>query len=155
MTVRLTWDITLNDAKERLIKLQTPLKALTRAIAGRLESSTHERFETETAPDGKAWKKSNKPGGKTLTVSGLLNQSISSAFDDKFAAVGTNLVYAGIHQRGGEIKPVNAKALRFKVGGQWVCAKSVKISARPFLGISDDDIDSIQNIVKRYLNGEL
>ena len=68
MTVRLTWDITLNDAKERLAKLQTPLKALTRAIAGRLEASTHERFETETAPDGKAWKKSNKPGGKTLTA---------------------------------------------------------------------------------------
>lgn len=130
MTVRLTWDITLNDAKERLIKLQTPLKALTRAIAGRLEASTHERFETETAPDGKAWKKSNKPSGKTLTVSGLLNQSISSAFDDKFAAVGTNLVYAGIHQRGGEIKPVNAKALRFKVAVNKRVARTISYNGR-------------------------
>lgn len=155
MTARLVWDISLKDGKERLSKLETPLKVLTRAIAGRLEASTHKRFERETDPEGKAWKKSKKESGKTLTVSGLLNQSISSAYDEKQAVVGTNLVYAAIHQFGGVIKPKAKRALCFNINGQTVFARKVTMPARPFLGISDDDIDSVKDIVKRYLNGEL
>jgi len=49
-----------------------------------------------------------------------------------------DVVYALIHELGGVVKPVRAKALRFQVDGQWVIAQSVTIPARPYLRPSAD-----------------
>jgi len=41
--------------------------------------------------------------------------------------VGTDVVYARIHDQGGTIVPKKAKWLRFKINGKWVMTKKVKI----------------------------
>ncbi len=51
--------------------------------------------------------------------------------------VGTDRVYAAIHQLGGTIKPKHGKALRFSLGGAEVFAKSVSIPARPFFPFTE------------------
>lgn len=48
--------------------------------------------------------------------------------------------YAAIHEFGGDIYPKKAKALRFKVGDQWVVTKHVKMPARPFVKPGVEDI---------------
>lgn len=66
---------------------------------------------------------------------GNLRGSITVDTNTERAIVGTNLVYARIHDVGGTIKPVTifpkrAKVLRFKVGGRTVFARSARIPAR-------------------------
>jgi len=50
-----------------------------------------------------------------------------------FAIVGTNTIYARIHELGGIIKAKNKPYLWFKVGDNWVRVKQVTIPPRPFL----------------------
>ena len=47
--------------------------------------------------------------------------------------VGTNKVYARIHEYGGTIVPKVAKMLAWKVNGQWVFAHKVTIPPHPYL----------------------
>jgi phage gpG-like protein len=80
--------------------------------------------------------------------SGHLRRSIYSrktGFLKGFA--GSNLKYAAIHQYGGTIRPVRAKALRFKVGGSFVTVKKVKIPERPYIV---PKIDRIENIMAKH-----
>jgi phage gpG-like protein len=44
------------------------------------------------------------------------------------------LVYAAIHELGGDIYPVRAKALRFVIDGRVIFAQHVRIPARPYFG---------------------
>jgi len=46
--------------------------------------------------------------------------------------------YALIHELGGVIKPVRARALSFEIDGQFVTVRQVKIPARPYLRPSAD-----------------
>lgn len=48
--------------------------------------------------------------------------------------------YAAIHEFGGDIYPKKAKALRFKIGNQWVVTKHVKMPKRPFVKPGVDEI---------------
>ncbi|PVX80045.1 phage virion morphogenesis protein [Paraburkholderia unamae] len=94
---------------------------------------------------------------KILQASGRLASSITPAYDATSARVGTNVVYAAIHQFGGQtrahvIRPKNAKALHF--GG--IFAKQVnhpgsKIPARPFLAITPSDGVAIEEAMANYL----
>jgi len=72
----------------------------------------------------------------TGEATGNLARSITMDVDDAGleAEVGPRrVVYAAIHEYGGVIRPVRARALMFQVGGQWVTARSVTIPARPYL----------------------
>lgn len=44
-----------------------------------------------------------------------------------YVEIGTNLVYAQIHDEGGTITAKKGKYLRFQVNGQWVTVRSVRI----------------------------
>lgn len=46
---------------------------------------------------------------------------------------GTAVVYARIQEYGGEIRPKRKKYLRFKVNGQWVFAKRVRIKGKFYM----------------------
>lgn len=104
-------------------------------------------------------KRNSKPGYSILQDSGALARSITSAFDGNSATVGTNVLYAAIHQFGGQtkahlIRAKNAKALAF--GG--VFRKSVnhpgsKIPARPFLTISPAGEQKIVRAGEAFLRG--
>lgn len=109
-----------------------------------LESASIDRFDTETSPDGRKWSKSiraREEGGKTLTDRGLLRQSVHSVAGRDRVEVGTNLIYAGVHQFGAKIRAKNAPFLAFSLPGGLGLrrVKEVEIPARPFLGLSGDD----------------
>lgn len=97
--------------------------------------------------------------GKILQRSGRLAGSITPSSDGTSATVGTNVVYAAIHQFGGEtkahvIEPRFKNALAF--GG--IFAKRVnhpgsKIPARPFLMLTDGDGAKIEAVMVDYLRG--
>ncbi len=126
---------------------------LMRDIAGIMADAVEENFAQEGRPK---WLGIQRDG-KVLQDSGQLAASITAFNDNENAVVGTNKKYAAIHQFGGQtkphiIRPRNKKALAF--GGRVV--KSVnhpgsKIPARPFLALTDDDINEIEHAVSEYL----
>lgn len=124
------------------------------AIAEGLRTSTLERFSSEESPEGTKWKPSIRAtqGGKTLTKSAGLKNSIKAQADGAGAAVGTNMVYAATHQFGDErtIRAKKSRYLRFRLGDRWVSVPSVRVNipARPFLGISKEDEVEIKAILE-------
>lgn len=127
---------------------------LMRTIAGTMQSAVDQNFAAGGRPKWLGVK--SRPGGAPLIDSGILRNSIHSAWDNNEAQVGTNVKYAAIHQFGGKtkphkIKPVMKKALAF--GG--VVRKSVnhpgsEIPARPFLQLTPQDEGDILEDVQDY-----
>lgn len=126
---------------------------LMKNISEGLRTSTLDRFRSTKSPEGKPWEPSiraQEGQGITLTKTGLLKTSIKSEADATGAAIGTNSIYAATHQFGDEGRTIRAKRgkyLRFKVKGRWVNVEkvTVNIPARPYLGISDEDMEDIRD----------
>ena len=118
------------------------LKNLSRkAFSEEADPATGAKWASLKAPRGEGAK---SPGSTSpvLKDRGTLRRSISfNAFPDGSAIIGSNLVYARIHQEGGktkahEIRPRNAKALRFKgIYRALVRHPGSDIPARPYLGV--------------------
>jgi phage gpG-like protein len=94
-------------------------------------------------------------GGTTLNDTGALASSIVyNVSTDTFSfGLGTNLVYAAIHQFGGDIEPKDPNGyLAFRTAdGRFRRVKKVSIVARPYLVLQDEDIDEIlQTVVDWY-----
>ncbi|EGF92425.1 phage virion morphogenesis protein [Asticcacaulis biprosthecium C19] len=119
------------------------------------EETTQERIaDTNVGPDGQAWKQSARAkadGGRTLFAEGNLHNDISSEATADSAIWGANLIYARIHQEGGVIEATNGKALHFAMpGGGFVTVKSVTIPARPYLGLSAENLEVIDGKIESY-----
>lgn len=119
----------LNRALNQLAGKTSDLRPLMKNIAGILEDSVEVNFDKQGRP---RWEGLKKPTieyrtkkkywpGKILSMRGELASSITSYYDDNSAVVGTNKVYAAIHQFGG---PAGRN-------------KSVDIQERPYLQIGD------------------
>lgn len=169
--------IEIND--EELIKELKRLAAKTkdmtpimRKISAKMHYAVEENFATEGARLGKNWadlnhftkeQRSNlgKYPGAILNRSGSsgLIGSITSRYDNNSAMVGTNKVYAAIHQFGGTIKPKKGQYLTIpiKTKGKkkkFIKLKQVRIPARPFLALNNDDVNNILKIVRQGIVGE-
>lgn len=72
--------------------------------------------------------------------SGKLAQSLTYKVHDDYADVGSNLVYAAIHEYGGTILPKKGKYLVFNIDGQTIFAKKVVIPKRPYLAPALDNL---------------
>ena len=88
-----------------------------------------------------------------------LRNSIHSYSDASGFAVGTNVKYAATHQFGEPGRTIRArrkKALRFQINGRWVSKKQVRVSipARPFLGLSEDDMREMKATVEDFIGRE-
>lgn len=148
---------------ERLARRAADTHPLMDAIGESLESSTRLRFRNETGPGGQRWKPSLRArheGGQTLTESRQLRDSITHEATRDTARVGTNVIYAGVHQFGATIRAkggYNGNGhLRFSIPGLGFRSPlEVVIPARPFLGIDQDDRDTIEDLVDGYLMGPL
>lgn len=126
-------------------------------VAGIMLDAVDENFVQGGRP---AWKPLTSRDGKPLMKSGRLHGSIEPFADNDQAVVGTNVVYARIHQEGGKtrphiIRPRHKKALRFNGRfARQVNHPGSDIPARPFLSLTDDDNDAIRQAVIDYLGGE-
>lgn len=144
-------------------------------IGASLVTSTQHRFERGIGPDGSPWPPSIRAlatGGKTLVKTARLMRSITFNASSSGVEVGTNVVYAAIHQLGGLIQQAARTAvLHFKTlrSGQSRFAKpgkanraqkaeigahSIRMPARPFLGLDDDDEREISQIAQDWIAGE-
>lgn len=115
-------------------------KALMASIGEALVSGTLKRFDAEEGPDGKKWQPSKRAAaesGKTLTNTARLRKSIDYAATASKVMVGSNVVYARIHQMGG------------KAGK----GHKLTIPARPYLGVSKEDVEEVKAILADFLAG--
>lgn len=139
-------------------------KSTSLALAESLRTSTRERFKEEKSPENKPWERSiraSREGGKTLTDSAGLKNSIKSTADGSGFAIGTNKIYARTHQFGESgrkitIRAKTSRGLVFNIGGRWIrknqVTVNIKIPARPFLGISDEDMLEIKGTLEDILS---
>lgn len=74
--------------------------------------------------------------GKPLTDTGRLKDSFSTMYDNDTALVGTNIIYAAIHNFGG-------------MAGR---NRKVRIPQREFLTLTDDDKQALMDDVQDYFS---
>ena len=137
-------------------------RSINAALAQGVRESTLERFRQGKSPDGRRWKSSKRAileGGKTLVKTAQLRNSIHARSDASGFAVGTNAKHAATHQFGEPRRTIRArrkKVLRFQYNGKWVSKKQVrvKIPARPFLGLSDEDMQEMKATVEDFIGRE-
>ena len=119
------------------------LRPLMKNIAGIMADSTEENFKEEGRPKWKdlsektktVRKKTGHYPGQILQVSGQLALSVTTQYDDSSAVIGSNKVYAAIHQLGGH-------------AGK---NKKTTIPARPYLNLCEKDFNDILKIISNYL----
>lgn len=117
-------------------RLNGNLMPLMQAVAGTLEDSTKQRFNSKVAPNGVHWQNlkpstlqtKQRRGGGILVDSGDLLTSITSYANNHSVVVGSNEVYAKYHQVG-----------------------TNKMPARPFLGLSEQDKARLRERLNEFL----
>jgi phage virion morphogenesis protein len=129
-------------------------------VGAALVASTQARFEREQDPDGNPWPASLRAtleGGRTLTDTARLVSSLTHEASDAGVAVGTNVIYAAIHQLGGTIRAKTSKGLRFRSPGNggWVTRHEVEMPRRAFLGVDEEDEQEIEFIAAAFLGAEI
>lgn len=145
----------------RLSRAMKNTKPIMNAIGTGLVRNTRRRFRTQTGPDGQPWAALNpvyaaeKRNTRILTESGRLRDSITHAAQSDEVRVGSNVIYAAIHQHGGTIKAKSGGRLAFKMGGNLIRPTSVTLPARPYLGIDNDDRAMIGRVIERFLSRAL
>jgi len=138
---------TLRQAFEALQRAGADLRRPLTEIGEYLVSQTTERFREGRGPDGEPWPQSRRAAeqtkvrdgvlvsGKTLVNFGHLRDSITYRAGPSSVEIGSNLVYAAIHQFGGR-------------AGR---GKRLTLPARPFLGINQEDEQEIGRILTDHL----
>lgn len=114
------------------------LRPVLRDIGAAMLTSTQRRFEDEQGPDGAGWEATLR-GGAILRDTGRLYQSLTYAASAHQVEIGTNTVYARIHQ----------------LGGQTGRGHALTLPARPFLGMDAEDETEALAIVQDYIRGVL
>ncbi len=113
-----------------------------------MKSQTKLNFRKQQTPEGAGWKKSNS--GQTLRKTSALMHSIASGYGENFAMVGTNKIYARIHQEGGIIKPKNGRYLTIPLS-----AGARGKSAKEFDGLFSLRLDTGLYLVKNKGKNEI
>ena len=127
----------LNELAGRMGDLTPVMQTIGEIIVEQTDTA----FETGVAPDGKAWPASGRAlatGGQTLIDTAVLRNSITVQATENQVEVGTNVLYAAIHQLGG-------KAGR---------GKKAIIPSRPFLPDQDSlDWLEVKATLQDFLQG--
>lgn len=123
-------------------------------VGATLEDGVLDRFERGEAPDGTAWPEAQAArdeGRPTLVKTARLRDSVQRRAHPDRVEIGTNLVYAGVHQFGATIRAKTAKGLVFRGARGWTRTRQVEIPARPYLGISARDAADASAAVEAYV----
>jgi phage virion morphogenesis protein len=140
-------DDQISEAIARLVANVDDLEPALDEIGASNVLETQMRFESQTDPDGKDWKELSETTkllrrgdgslAKILRDAGHLYDSITHAVDAAhgIVTVGTNRIYARIHQ----------------LGGQAGRGHKVTIPARPYLGMSPDGEEEVLRILEEHV----
>jgi phage gpG-like protein len=123
---------------DELLHLAQHPELILQSIGRQLKTNIQGGFDTSTSPYGEKWAALKvRKGGMPLKDRGHfrngIDYQVSGDNIDVGVLPGPSLAGARLHQLGGDIKPVNAKALRFFIGGKAVFRGKVTIPARPYL----------------------
>ena len=155
-------ELTVDDRKvqavlARLARRGRDLRQPLDHVGSYLEDSARQRFRSGRGPGGIPWLRSGRAieqGGRTLVDTGRLRDSMTHKASDREVEVGTNVIYARIHQLGGVIRAKSAPYLMFRLSsGSFVRTKQVTIPARPFLGVDAEDGSEILAILRDWIDG--
>lgn len=163
-----------------LEKLNASQQRIGMFVAAQMQTNRGMMFDKEGANNGHPkWAPLKSRSGMILSKTGTLRKSIAplnptgkagpggvvqirGTLKDQQVGIETRLGYAPMMNfgttglPGGVLVPKNKKALRFKVNGKWVFAKSVKIEERRFDQWNNLDKDemtvALTNLVARILN---
>lgn len=137
----------IQSALKEIANAGNDLEPVMREIAGVLADSTEDAFANEADPvTGNPWpalsesylaQNPNRASGQMLQMSAAgLASSIQSEHSNDSASVGTNKLYAALHQFGGlpDMAPGPAA-----------------VQARPYLGLAAEDETEILAIISRHL----
>ncbi|HCB2353220.1 TPA: phage virion morphogenesis protein [Escherichia coli] len=175
MSYKITYDIgDFERSLGELIKRLDNREPLMRELAAAMGDAVEENFAQQGRPEWMGWSPAyarKRAGGKILQKSGRLASSITQFSTNDEAVVGTNVKYARIHQEGGEIR-IAARSQRAyyrqhkngSVGNrfvkksrsnfsQWntIGAYTITMPARPFLHLTEDDVDRMETTAENYL----
>ncbi|WP_314140422.1 phage virion morphogenesis protein [Buttiauxella noackiae] len=175
MSYKITFDTgdferSLGELINRLENREPILREMAAAMADAVE----ENFARQGRPSWMGWSPAyarKRSGGKILQKSGRLAASITQYSTNDEAVVGTNVKYARIHQEGGEINIAARSQQAYyrqnkdgSVGNRFVKksrsnfsqwhsmgAYKIKMPARPFLHLTEDDIEGMETTAENYL----
>lgn len=137
-----------------MARLRTAAVEIGKPIGMALVEVVRERFQDARDPFGQPWAPLSpayaaiKKGPGILRESQMLMRSITFEASADQVMVGSNRVYAAVHQFGATIVPKTAKALVFRLGDGVVRAKSVTIPQRPYLGFGPEDQKAVLEVVE-------
>lgn len=145
----LTFSMVLDEAEglaglDRLTGALGDMTGFMDSVGSALVSGARERISTTSeAPDGSPWPASfrvREEGGKTLWQSGRLLDSVTARPAADHVLVGSNMIYAAVHQFGAVIRAKTAAGLSFGLAdGSRHVVSQVTIPARPYIGVSEED----------------
>lgn len=127
-------------------RVRSPEPAL-REIGEIVTESVLRNFEEHRSPEGKPWKplskryrewkekKKGRSAADILILDRILMGSIHPQIEPTRVLIGTNMVYAAIHQFGGETGRNHAAVM----------------PARPFLGVRNEDWSEIREVLERHI----
>lgn len=167
VAVSMDWD-DLHATLGRIAAVGLHPEGVLAAIGLPLEDSTRQRFDSGRDPDGVDWQSYaplnplyaavEKQGPGILVERGKLRGSIRSVVVGSELLVGSDEVYAPVHQFGAVIQPRNGRHLSFMMGGHLWHVDSVLIEARPYLGLSEEDrvmiIEELEAALLRAIGGD-
>jgi phage virion morphogenesis protein len=104
-----------------------------------------------------------REGGQTLRDTGQLAGSITMRADATSVRIGTNKIYARIHQFGGDIQQARRLRVRQQRGSRFAPRRALRITqrtgtvihmpARPFLVVQPEDRTIILGLLRDYVRG--
>jgi phage gpG-like protein len=148
--------ISRDDVSPSLGKLDAALHALGPILeaVGLEVVSIAQRTFSDASLRVSPWAAKRDGSPATLIKSGVLRQSIRiTQIGGTTVTVGSDRIYAAIHQVGGTILPKSGKSLVFKSGGVTFFAKKVTIPPRPFFPI--DKAGNLSSLAQRKIAGVL
>ena len=144
-----TFNITIDNAGildtfNRLRAAAADLTPAMRAVAGLLEDRTAENFAKQSGPLGKWPARKSTPRdkkrgiGQLLVDTARLKNSVTSKHGSDFAEVGSNVIYAAIHQLGGDIeRAAYSKQVRHRTDAKGTLLKSEHFNGKGLIFAKD------------------
>lgn len=177
MAYKIEFDVTdFERSLGELISKYEHRAPLMRMLAADMEDAVQENFAQQGRPKWMGWKSNSywakRRGGMILQLSGRLASSIVQYSDNDAATVGTNVIYAGIHQSGGKINiPARSQQAYYKqhtdgsVGNRFVKksqsnysewntlpAYTINMPARPFLHLTESDVEGMEEKIADFFS---